>query len=261
MIDRIQAILMLEKFITKRSIEIFADIVVYPVVAIVVFGYLSLYLLGNAQSAIAHSILLGIVLWQVAFIVQYSVATGILWNIWWRNLSNLFVTPLSIKEYVVALAISATIKAGLIFLFGAVIAELVFGFSVFAVGGINIFMFLLNLIIFGFCFGILIMSLIFRFGTRIQALAWGLLPILQPITATFYPVSVLPKPIQYISYMLPPTYIFEAMRYSLNTSGVHVRYLAIGTGANLIFAVLVSFLFQTLFRKAKETGQFVRNEG
>jgi len=258
---RIIAILKLEYFIFTRALEHIADIIVYPVVAIVVFGYLSLYLLGSVDPRVAHSILLGIVLWQVLFIVQYSIAVGALWNIWWRNLSNLFITPLSVWEFLTAVTLTSILKALLIFLLGAAVSQLLFGFSLFAVGYINLILFMLNLILFAISFGVMVTGLIFRFGTRIQALAWGSLPLLQPLTAVFYPVSVLPEPLRTIAFLFPPTYIFEAVRASLADGGIHMEFIMPAFGINAILIVLSLSFFKYMYRRARETGQFARNEG
>lgn len=258
---RILAILKQEIFIIRHSFEIIADIVVYPLVSIIVFGYLSLYLLGNARSTVAHSIMMGTVLWQVIFIVQYSIAVGALWNMWWRNLSNLFVTPLSMREYILALTLSSLIKATIILLLGSLIAYYVFGFNMFAVGYVNLILFIVNLIIFGFCFGIIILGFIFRFGQRIQALAWGMLPLFQPLTATFYPASVLPQPLRTIAFLLPPTHIFEALRATLKDGGIHFEYILPAFGINIIFLTLSILFFKSMYQAARESGQFARNEG
>lgn len=113
---RIKAILLQEFFITIRSLEVILDIIFFPLMSIVVFGFLSIYLTGAVSPLIGHYLLVGMVLWQLIYITQYSVSVGSLWNIWSRNLSNLFITPLSVAEYLFAHCLSGIVKAIFIFL-------------------------------------------------------------------------------------------------------------------------------------------------
>lgn len=106
----------------------------------------------------------------------------------------------------------------------------------------------------------MILGLIFRFGTRIQAFAWGLLPLFQPLTAAFFPVSVLPQPLRSIAYLFPPTYVFEAARASLASPTIRWDLLGISAGENLFYLILALWFFTVMFKKSKDSGQFARNE-
>lgn len=260
-LNRIKAVLMQEYYITLRSMEIIMDVVFFPTMSIILFGFLSTYLSGTVDSLVGHFVLMGMLLWQVIFITQYSVSVGSLWNIWSRNLSNMFIAPLALKEYIFAHMLSGVIKSLLIFLITSTVSIFVFRFNIFELGFVNLFLFYINLIIFALSVGISILGLIFRFGTRIQAFAWGLLPLFQPLTAALYPVSVLPSPIRELAYIFPPTYIFEAARDSLRYGGINFRLIGISFGINIIYFVLGVLFFKHMFNKSKETGQFARNEG
>jgi ABC-2 type transport system permease protein len=260
-VTRIKATLLQELFITLRSYEVILDIFVFPGMSIVVFGFLSSYIAGTANSTLGHSLLMGMLLWQVIFIIQYSVSVGSLWNIWSRNLSNMFITPITIKEYLLAYTISGTLKALLVFGISSVLISYFFKFNIMALGATALFIYLLNLMFFSFSLGVVILGLIFRLGTRIQAFAWGLLPIFQPLSAALYPVSVLPSPLKIISYLLPPTYIFESARQSLKNGTMNWEYIGIAFIENLIYVFLAIWFFNYMFKKSKESGQFARNEG
>jgi ABC-2 type transport system permease protein len=260
-LTRIKAILSQELFITKRSLEVIMDLPVFSIISIVVFGFISLFLAGTVESEIAYYPLVGIILWEVVRIAQYSMSVGSLWNVWSRNLSNMFITPISTAEYLIAYMISGTIKALVAFLLASVIAKLVFDLDILSLGLFNLSVFFLNLIIFAYSAGIIILGLIFRFGTRISALAWGLIWLFQPLTAVFFPVKLLPPFLQQIAYLLPPTYIFESARGVLSGQPLNWNYLGVAFVENVLLFGLSLWLFSLMFRKSKETGQFVRNEG
>lgn len=250
-----------EFYITRKSVEVFNDVFFYPLWTVIVFGYLSLYLLGRVESTVNEYMILGILLWQILSIMQYSVSVGTLWNLWSRNLTNMFISPISVSEYLAAYAISGTIKAFVVFFVTSVMCAVVFQFNILHVGIVNLLFFFINLVLFAFSLGIVILGLIFRFGTRIQAFAWGILPIFQPLTAVVYPLSVLPKPLQAIALALPPTHVFEAARYSLTHPEILWQQHMVALGQNLVYFILACWIFNKLFIKSKQTGQFVKNDG
>ena len=257
---RIKAVLFQEYFVTLNSMEVFMDIFFFPSMTIVLFGFLSTYLTGAAGGNLGNAVLMGMLLWEVVFIAQYSVSVGSLWNIWSRNLSNMFVTPLDIKEYLLAHIISGSVKALMVFLLASLLSLAVFDFNIFGLGLINLGLYYLNLMLFAVSIGLAILGLIFAYGTRIQAFAWGLLPIFQPLTAALYPVSVLPSPLKEIAYVFPPTYIFEAARETLNSGGIVWNQIIISFLINIVYMVLSILFFRMMFKKSRESGQFARNE-
>ena len=72
--------------------------------------------------------------------------------------------------------------------------------------------------------------MIMRVGQSAESFAWAAVFILMPLSGVYYPVSVLPKWLQVISYGLPPAYVFEGMRAILLEKTVHWHGLAIALG-------------------------------
>lgn len=259
-VKRILAVLYQEFFVTLRSMEVIMDIIFFPSMTIVLFGFLSTYLSGTSNTLVGQSVLMGMLLWEVVFITQYSVSVGSLWNIWSRNLSNMFISPLDIKEYIFAHVFSGSLKALFVFLITSIISIFVFNFNIFELGILNLTLFYINLVIFAFSIGIAILGIIFCYGTRIQAFAWGLLPMFQPLTAALYPVSVLPSPLREIAYIFPPTYVFEAAREALKSGVTDWPQIITAFWINIIYVILGILFFRLMFRKSRESGQFARNE-
>jgi ABC-2 type transport system permease protein len=259
-IKRITAILLQEYFITTHSVEVIMDICFFPLVNIIVFGFLSLYLGGRNQNIVGQYVLLGMLLWQIIWIIEYSVAVGSLWNIWARNLSNMFIAPLMVQEYILAHVFSGMVKACLMLCISTTLSIFVFHFNLFTIGILPLILVFINFTFFAFSVGIAMLGLIFRYGTRIQAFAWGVVPIFQPLSAAFYPVNVMPPPLQFIAYLFPPTYTFEAARYSLVHHTVNWQLFGISFAENIFYCFFCIIFFSRMFRKSRDTGQFARNE-
>lgn len=260
-IKRIIAILYQELYITQHSMETIFDVFIWALIQLGLFGFLSLYLAGSKNSLIAKYLLLGMVLWEVIRLIQYSISMGSLWNIWSRNLSNMFISPLTPLEFLLGFTISGIIKACIVLTGVSILAYFLFGFSILQIGIFNIILSFINLSLFAFALGIVIMGLIFRFGTRIQAFAWSVVPVLQPLSAAFYPLKILPYPLQLFAHILPSTYVFEAARQNLLDSNTIFWQLHITAFVeNLFYVILAVVVFNYLFKGSKESGQFARNE-
>jgi ABC-2 type transport system permease protein len=258
---RIRAILIQEFYITKRSLEVIMDLFFTSLMTVIVFGFVSRFLVGVLNASTGSYLILGMLLWEVIRINQYSLSVGSLWNIWSRNLSNLFIAPLTMKEYIAAHMLSGLLKTLIIFSMISAIAAGGFQFDILRLGVLNLALFFTNLTIFSWSLGLVLLGVIFLVGTRIQALAWGLVFLFQPLTAAFYPVGVLPPAVQQIAYALPPTFVFEAARQALATGEVNWTYAAIAFGENLVYFGLALQAFTLMFARARQTGQFARNEG
>src|SRR3989339_1815444 len=258
---RIKAIMLHEFFITKRSLEVINDIIIFPLLSIIIFGFLTNYLSGTTGLIISKQVLIGMILWQGINMTEYSIAVGCLWDVWARNLTNIFISPISNLEYLIAYTISGCVKSLIVLLFGGIISFYFFGTNLLDLGIINLIIYFVNLAFFGFGFAIVILGLIFRFGTNVQALSWGLIAVLQPLMAVIYPVSILPKPLQMMAYLLPPTYVFEAARANVIDKGIQWQLILMAFFLNFIFIFLAITFFNFMFNQSKKTGQFARLEG
>ena len=259
-LNRIKALLLHEMYITKHSFEVINDILFYPLFSVVVFGFMTLYLVGSTGKIIANEVLAGMIYWQVLNIAQYSVGVGCLWDVWSRNLTNMFISPININEYLFSFAISGTIKALIILILTSTLSLYVFQFNIFSIGLFNTILIFINLVFFGFSFGVVMLGLIIRFGTKVAAFAWGFINIFQPFMAVIYPVSILPQPFRGIAYLFAPTYVFEAMRKNLNGQNA-ITEIVYALILNIIFFIVATIFFRFMFAKSKESGAFARLEG
>lgn len=257
---RVKAVLLQELYITARSVEVIVDLPFWSLMTVVVFGFVTRFLATVMNPTVAHYLYLGTLLWEIMRIAQYSMSLSVLWNVWSHNFSNMFITPLSMVEYVLAQVISGALKAIVLFSLVAFIAAFAFDFNMFNMGVGNLALLFLNLLCFAYSIGLLILGIILRLGTRIQALAWGLVLIFQPLTAAYYPLSVMPPAMQAVARLFPPTYVFEAARAGLDTPEIRWTDIGIAAAENVVYFALAVWFFNFMYRRSRETGQFARNE-
>ena len=258
--ERVRAVLLQEAYITGRSVEVMVDLPFWSVMTVIVFGFVTKFLSSVMDPIVAQYLYLGTLMWEIMRITQYSMSLGALWNVWSHNFSNMFITPLSMLEYVVAQMVSGAIKALVLFTIIGAIAAWGFEFNIFSMGFGNLALSFVNLLWFGYSMGLLILGVIFRLGTRIQALAWGLLLIFQPLTAAYYPLEVMPPPLQAVARLFPPTYVFEAARASLGAPDIRWAELMVAIAENVFYFAVSIWFFTYMYRRSRQTGQFARNE-
>lgn len=258
--QRIGGVVRQELYISRHSLEVWIDILFWPLVTVVLFGFFTMFLASAFHGPSAYYVLLGIILWEIIRIAQYSLTIGPLWNIWSHNLSNMFITPLSVAEYMLARMVTGFVKAVVIFGLISAIAIWVFDFNIYQVGWLNLVGFFVNLALFAWWTGLAVVALVFRYGNRIQALAWSLIFLAQPLSAAFFPVSILPGWLQVVAYSLPSTYVFEAARHALTDPAVNWQFLLVALAENLVYLGLAAWFFRVLYRKSRRTGQFARND-
>src|SRR5437899_4132040 len=114
-LERIFAVLQHEFYITARSVEVIVDLPFWSLITVVVFGFVTRFLSTVMNPTIAQYLYLGTLMWEIIRIAQYSISLSALWNVWSHNFSNMFITPLSMTEYVVAQMLSAAVKAVVLF--------------------------------------------------------------------------------------------------------------------------------------------------
>ena len=98
------------------------------------------------------------------------------------------------------------------------------------------------------------MGLVFRFGQAAEALIWGVPFIIQPISAVFYPVSVLPHWLQGAAMALPSTHIFEGMRAILQTGRFDAADLLTALILNLVYLAAGGLVFGLFLKSVREKG-------
>jgi ABC-2 type transport system permease protein len=249
-----------EWYLTAHSLEIVSDLFILNVTGLLVFGFFGVFIRETGSDMAAQVIVLGFLLWELFHVSQYTVSLTSMWNIWSRNLTNILITPISLPEYLAAQWLAGIVKALVVFALVSTVANVAFGFSVFALPFGTLLGAGLLLIASGWLLGLVILGFIFAYGTRYQAVTWTFIFLLQPLTAAFYPVEVLPAWLQLIAWWLPPTYAFEAARAGLATGVEQGSLIVTGVAIGLGWSIIGLATFLALYRRARVNGRLAKIE-
>ncbi len=240
----------------RRSWPRLLELAYWPTLQMCIWGLTSTYIASRLPvgGQVAAGVLLGgVLLWEIALRSQMGVAISFLEEIWSRNLGHVFVSPLRPRELVAALIAMSAIRMAVGVLPAVLLAWVLYAFNLFALGPVLI-LFAINLMAMGWWVSLAVVSMILRHGAGAEALAWSVLFALTPLSAVFYPVSVLPVALRPIAWALPASHVFEGMRAVLNTGVIQWDQLAIASLLNLAWLLVASWLFAWQFRVARERG-------
>src|SRR3954469_6704378 len=257
---RMRAIARRHAYVLVRSPHRLFDVTLWPLVDVVLFGSLAAFVGTNGASGASKAsgyLLAGIVLWHVIYQSQIAMSTGLLEETWTRNLLNLMVTPLREVEYLAGVALFGMVK--LVMGVGVmVLGALVFfsfdtwslGFGLIPVGVV--------LLIVGWAISLLVIGLVLRFGTGAEALAWGVMFVLLPLSGVFYPTEALPTVLQPIALLLPTTHAFAALRSLVDGNGNDWVQLALAAVGALVLLGLSMWFLVTMLRTFRKRGYITR---
>jgi ABC-2 type transport system permease protein len=256
---RVVAILLRQWYLLRGSLVRLMPLVVWVGIDIILWGFITRYLNSVTSSGpnFVPWLLGAILFWDFFTRVMHGVTTAFLEDVWSRNFLNIFATPLSISEYLTALVLSTILTSLLGLAVMLSLATAVFGLSFF-VYGLLLVPFLLVLFLFGITLGICAIAMVLHFGPAAEWLVWPIPALLAPFAAVFYPLSVLPRWMQYFSHLLPPSYVFESMRAVLAGQAPSHTGLAWGAGLAALYLVLACWFFTRVFRHAVRTGLITR---
>ncbi len=213
---RIRAVLRRHAYLILKSWTRIVSMMYYPTVTMVVWAFVTLYLAPtNNFLKDAPGFFIGaVLLWDVLFRGQLGVSLTFIEELYARNLGNLFVSPLTLPEYIVG-QIAMSVLRALIGVGGACIfAWILFRYSIFSLG-FPLLAFFANLLVFGWAIGLAMSGMIMRLGLGAEELAWAAIFIVAPISGVYYPIAVLPGWMQAIAWATPSAHVFEGMRGAL----------------------------------------------
>jgi len=247
--------------ICYRSLDRIFDIVYWPVISLLLWGFTSTFVSTTASSSqLVEFFLGGVVLWSLFWRAQTDVGTFILEDFWSRNIYNLLASPVTPLELFCAIGLVGVIRCLLSFIFLSLLAWVLYAFNILYLGGMALAVFTTVLLLFGWVIGIIISALIFRYGLRIQVLAWSVGFIIQPFSCVFYPLESMPQWVQVIAVALPTTHVFEGLRHAIATGELAIRPLLTASVLTLVLLVAALLYFQYALLQAKNRGLLTRFE-
>lgn len=241
----VYAIAKRQAIVLQRSPHRLFDVTIWPVVDTLLFGSIAVFFARSAGGVNgttgAAYLICGVLLWHVVYQSQIGLATGFLEETWSRNLLNLMVTPLSEAEWVAGVVLFGLVKLVLGVGAVAVMVAVLYAFNVTSLGW-ALLPIVAVLLAAGWAVALFVIGMVLRFGSGAEALVWGILFVVMPLSGTFYPTSALPSLLRPVAAILPTTHAFAAARSVIDGDGMPWRPLGIA-GATTLLALAAAVAF------------------
>jgi len=255
---RMFALMLRHIYLIKSSLPRILDLIYWPTIQIILWGFISKFftLHSDYYNHTVGIILSAAILYDFLFRSSISFNMLFLEEIWSRNFTNLFVSPLKVSEIITALTLTALLRTLIGIVPAILVASPFFGVSLFDLGP-PLFLLLLSLYFFGITLGLLVTSGLLRYGPAFENIAWSSLFLLAPLGCVYYPLSILPEWLQVLTKILPLVYIFEEVRSILLNNVVNYSNIVIALELNLIYFVGAVIIFYLAFYGARKKGTLI----
>ncbi len=252
---RVGALVLRYLYLYRSSWPRILELVYWPTVQMILWGFMTKFLLTESSFlAQASGVLISaVLLWDILYRSQLGVSLIFFEEMYARNLGHLFVSPLRPYEMVLAL-LSMSFFRTMIGLSGAsALAFYFYHFSIFSLG-FPLIAFFVNLIVMGWSMGLMIASIVMRWGLGAESLAWVIVFAVAPISGIYYPIHVLPEWLQTVAFLLPSSHVFEGMRAVMIDHEFRTDLLINAALLNVVFLAVGMTVFLSVFRIARKRG-------
>lgn len=253
---RIHPVFLRHFYLMTSSWPRILELVYWPTVQVTLWGFITLYLMRHDTLLAQASglFLSAVLLWDTFFRSQLGVSVSFLEEMWARNLGHLFTSPLRPFELVLAMFAMSLVRTVIGVGGAAVLAVPIHGFDILEPFGPLLVLFFAGNLLFGWALGLVVSGLVLRLGLGAESLAWALVFLIQPVSAVYYPLDVLPGWLQWVGSALPPAHVFEAMRVLLLQGRFDGGALALAFLLDAFWMGVAATAFLLLFAAARRRG-------
>ncbi|MDA9753301.1 ABC transporter permease [Candidatus Pelagibacter sp.] len=256
--DRMYGLFLRHFYLIKGSIPRILDLIYWPSIQIILWGFISKFftIYSDYYNNTVGIILTCAILYDFLFRSSISFNMLFLEEIWSRNFTNLFITPLKLNEIIISLIFTALIRTLIGLVPAIILTSPLFGVSILKLGFPLLLLFL-SLYIFGITLGLLVSSGLLRYGPSFENIAWSSLFLLAPLGCIYYPIEILPEFFQFIAKCLPLVYIFDETRNILINEMINYNNLIYAYILNLFYLTISISMFYISYSQAKKRGTLI----
>lgn len=239
---------------TIRNLFSFFEVLFFPLMGLVSVGLLGRFLC--LEQAVQSFLLIGSMTSGVLQVTQLDVSYGLLYDVWSKSIKQTFLAPISIYEAILGSFLFGILRGLFVFLLLCFISFSLFSF---VLPGIKpTLVFLAGVFSFALLVGVLVHLSILLFGQRIDIIAWSISVVAMLLCGIYYPVTILPSFLVFVSSLIPLTYFLEYFRSFYGFAPHFGLSLAKGFSLCFIYVLSLFFLVDLAVKKGKRTGMFLR---
>jgi ABC-2 type transport system permease protein len=252
---RIGALVLRYVYLLRASWPRVVELAYWPTVQMILWGFMTKFLEQHSSwIAQAGGVLISaVLLWDILYRSQLGVAVSFFEELYARNLGHLFVSPLRPHEMALSLLCMSLIRTLISFCGASLLAIPLYHYSIYTMG-FPLVLFFFNLIVMGWAIGLLVVSLVLRYGLGAESLAWVAIFAVVPFSGVYYPIATLPGWLQPVAFLLPASHVFEGMRAIMIDDVVRWDLLATAGALNALYLGAGFAAFLLTFQRARRSG-------
>lgn len=257
----IAGVILRNVFLIKRSWHRLVSLFYWTTMVLILWGIVTVWLRNSGFQVAGGNIMLllvgALLFWEIFVRIQHFISTSFFEEIWTHNVLNIFASPLRLSELIAGFIVISVLLTAVSFLFALFVASLLYALHIWELG-FYLIPFMTNIFIFGWAIGFVVIGCVIRFGPSFEIVAWMLPLLIQPLSAVFYPVSILPPFLQKVAWFLPTSHLFEGMRNLLSRQAFQMETIWWASFLSVGYFVLALFFFAFMVRSARQKGLFGR---
>lgn len=252
-LKRIKALTLHFLYTMKRNPTRLIEIIVWPSFEILLFALLatSVEQIENTYVKTGLLLLSGIIFWDFFSRIVQETISQFLDDVNSKNIQNILITPLSQEELLIGLSIASFLKMIVSSIFLLLIILIIYP-TVFLSFGLISFLWITILILYGISISTFGIALLFIFGQKFSFIGSFLSTFVQIFACVFYARDVLAEPAKLISYLIPPSYIFESMRKYIIFNTANLKDLIIPFALTMLTGIIGMFVIKISYKKSKK---------
>lgn len=237
-----------------RDFNNLSSIFIFPLINLLVFGYMGIWMAGAASNPLIKlQLLSGITVLQLINRSCVSLGLSFFEELKSHNLTNLFSAPITIHEWLIASGIKALITCGLLFTFLTLSIWLVFSINILAAGP-TLMLIILLAFISSMSLGLLAISILLMCGINAHEIIWILAAFVMILSGALYPIAVMPSFLQTCATYLPFMDLFSVLRVLTTTNTIAWQLVARSICLNSCYLVASYLLVLYVFKISKKRG-------
>ena len=241
---------------TYRNAFTIFEIVFWPIVNLLSVGLLTTFL--QAEPGTVVFVLVGTFALSTVQVCQLDVAYAALFDMWSRSIKHQLVAPIRPWHLLLGSWLMGLMRGTVVFMLQAAVSHWMFGVNVLAHGVAPALALLAGLLLSAGGIGLLVCTLLMLFGLRAEVSAWSGVSLILLLCGVYYPVSVLPAPLQVVAAAVPLTHFLEAFRAQLGYAPVFKEPLVRGYVLAAVYAAGGYALFAWAIQRARRTGMLLK---
>jgi len=174
-----------------------------------------------------------------------------------KNLQHIFIAPIPVQDIALASIVASYVKLLCSFAVVLILLAVLFP-EFFSTLGMCSFVWFGSLLLFSSSISLFMSGFILLYREKVSYVLYVLSAFFELFACVVYPRAIIPAFLRWLSYILPPSYIFESIRLNITTGAVDFVGLSIGVISSLLYGIMGLLFLNWSFQRARVIGSLTK---